>query len=855
MRRKRHNKHKSRGRKTPHDLSLEQLEKRALQRVESGHFKSAIADLKELLKREQRSAWVDALANAYAGRAAELASKGMLKEALTIWRNRTEICGKPMHDPGYLELLLANDDLAGASEWLQQELPGLRKEKNALHAVRCLCAARALGGMQDLLEAWPADDQLRKDLPAAQSAVDAYCSGDDSALDAALKLLPFRSPFRDLKSIFKALLQLPDASQAAVAPLEKIAVESPFYPLALGVLGVLSTTPESAAGGLHANRLLTEFTQTLQGVKPEAATAANELARQQKRSNPVQLVKMLYKHRLAFGEDFAEEAVSRLVNHTGSDHFRAANDARLETFGVPDVFEQCRLQALLYETDRGAVENILEEWELALSSVDVAQRYTAEDKPLVKALILRRMAEDIWKYMRYRADESLDCLDRSLEFDPEHAESYILLVQRYRSKERLKQARRIASRAEGRWPEDPRVLVESAHNAIAGGAFHKAARIAHRVLQFDPVNVEIKQLLFDAHIAHARKKIYDNSLKLADKELLQAVEWAASDSSRGRIELLRGISAFKQGDKSAASTLIASACDMLGVLRCRFMLAIEATGFSLKLAALMRVGGIKKRPGKFQPADVMAVAPDIEAVLVNAPEQVIDAAADFIPTLKQGARLDYKESELIRLCELWRRHDRFRRKLLKPYAKAGARRWPDLPVFDFFLIEARRSPKRPLAYRDEEEMYDLLGLTMDLGDERTAALINQVLNESRQLRRFSFADGFDDEVPVAARFPGVDQEQASRQFNLFDDDPLADEQFEEDFSAEGLELPAGMTPDDAVDGIIAMGVPSDIAPMQRMLGEARFRDFLKLMLSGDASDKKLEELFGDVFAKPKGGHW
>ncbi|MEA3303436.1 MAG: hypothetical protein U9Q75_09210 [Pseudomonadota bacterium] len=854
MKRKRHNKQKSRGRKTPHDLSLEQLEKRALQRVESGHFKIAIADLKELLKRERRAEWLEALATAYTGRAAELAGKGMLKEALTIWRNRTEICGKPINDPGYLELLLANDDLTGATEWLQQELPALQQDKNALHAVRCVCAARALGGMQGLVEAWPADDQLRKDLPAAQRALDAYCSGDDGALETALKSLPFRSPFRELKSIFKVLLLLPDASRAAVEPLQKISADSPFYPLALGVRNALSTTPGSAAGGFPANRLLADFNHSLQGWSSETAAAANELPHQQKRANSVQLMRILHKHRQAFGQDFAKEAAMRLAIHAEPDCYRAVVDEYFKTFDIMDTFERGRCMALTYENDMDMSNEVVDQWGDALHSVDLMQTGSADDKSLAKALILRRMAEEIWKCMRYRADESIDYLERSLEFDPDHAESHILLVQRYRDQKRLKDARRVAALAESRWPEDPRVLIESAHNAIAGDAFHKAARIARNVLQFDPVNVEIKQLLFDAHIAHARKKIYDDTLKLADKELLQAVEWASADSNRGHIELLRGITAFKQGDKSAASSLIASACERLGVLRGRLMLAIEATSFSLKPAALRRISGIKKQPEKYLSADIMAIVPHIEAALLNAPEQVIDAAVDFIPALKQGASLDYKESELIRLCELWRRHDCFRSELLEPYAAAGEHRWPDLLIFDFFLVEATRTLNRPLSDENEDEMYNLLEDARILGDSRTAALIDQVLQESLQLQRLGYqSDAAAEPAPAAPPIPEVKQpplpatrskpqaepfaasdlEPTPRQFNLFDDDP---------FSEMSAPLPVM---DEFIKGVFANGLPPEFEELIDLFGETQLQELMKTVLSGEAPPEEFEEFFDD----------
>jgi hypothetical protein len=42
----------------------------------------------------------------YAGRARELANKGMLQEALVVWRNRSSLCGKPLAEGPYLDWLL-----------------------------------------------------------------------------------------------------------------------------------------------------------------------------------------------------------------------------------------------------------------------------------------------------------------------------------------------------------------------------------------------------------------------------------------------------------------------------------------------------------------------------------------------------------------------------------------------------------------------------------------------------------------------------------------------------------------------------------------------------------------------------
>src|SRR5258706_13050594 len=67
----------------------------------ASHYKEAIEHFKELLKRERRAVWLDGLAAAYAGRAEQLAAKGMVKEALALWRTRSDACGVALLDGPY----------------------------------------------------------------------------------------------------------------------------------------------------------------------------------------------------------------------------------------------------------------------------------------------------------------------------------------------------------------------------------------------------------------------------------------------------------------------------------------------------------------------------------------------------------------------------------------------------------------------------------------------------------------------------------------------------------------------------------------------------------------------------------
>lgn len=64
-------------------------------------------------------------------------------------------------------------------------------------------AAQALAGRTEVIAGLSPEDPVVLDHPIAVDALQAYCRGDDIALESHLKRLPFRSPYRDLRQILK----------------------------------------------------------------------------------------------------------------------------------------------------------------------------------------------------------------------------------------------------------------------------------------------------------------------------------------------------------------------------------------------------------------------------------------------------------------------------------------------------------------------------------------------------------------------------------------------------------------------------------------------------------------------------
>lgn len=89
-----------------HDKNGITLAAEAEAALRASRYKEAIELYKELIKRERRPDWIDGLAACYAGRAHDLAAKGMVQEASVLWRNRTQLCGKPLAEGPYFGWLL-----------------------------------------------------------------------------------------------------------------------------------------------------------------------------------------------------------------------------------------------------------------------------------------------------------------------------------------------------------------------------------------------------------------------------------------------------------------------------------------------------------------------------------------------------------------------------------------------------------------------------------------------------------------------------------------------------------------------------------------------------------------------------
>ncbi|MTW21717.1 hypothetical protein [Allochromatium palmeri] len=777
------------------NLSVEALATRAEHAIQSGDFRSAIADYKTLLKQEPRADWRAGLASAYAGRARELSTKGMLKEALVMWENRAALDPDLPMEADQCTLLAR----LGRFDALLARLADPKTPEALAERLRALLAARILGDDRSLLERIAPDDSLRRHAEAARESLEAYCAGDDERAREALSRLPFRSAYRDWSTILKALLTLNETPEEARRQLGRIPEDSPFS--AIKASAELALLPESVflERWPTLSRHQRAFASALRGWSPERLTFWEGLQRLGTPPKPELLVRFLQAQRKRLGEAWTRQAQRRILVHQG--HECASWMPAIGSEPL-DKLELMQLDAWDAEITAQHPEEIHDCWNsFALElKINPAERAKDPDHKAIIALALRRADQlfDALSTRRTPAGEISEIqevvcegLELSLESDPDLA-TYLRLIAFYRHAKRHKDSRRLLETATRHWPEDRRVIQATMDAALDTGAFKKAAGLARRLLAIDPINTEVRERLVAAHLAHARKQVLKSRLDLARKELGAAREWARGESAREQVELMSAFLDFIE-DPTAGTLSLEPILNRLG------------SGLSGRLALILAGGELGLEPQRILRSLALdaSIKPD-RAELLAAFERLrrhLDSGRGFASALepfltKALTKAPWKElsrSELETVCETLKRarFDRIRGDV----AKLALKRWRKAPIFVLHAFESKHpnGVLSPLSH-DIFDLEQALETASAEGDDRTATRIHEALIRARPF-------GFGPPGPFGGSF-----------FD-FDDEDNEEDDFFGEFG--DLTLPPGLD-----------GSPEQFAAIFRLIGLEKMLDLL-----------------------------
>lgn len=699
-----------------HAMDSASLVAKADASLTASRYKEAIELYKELIKRERQADWIDGLASCYAGRAQELASKGMVKEALVLWRNRTQLCGKTLAEGPYFAWLLQ----AGEQVELFR-LMNVKTLSDAAHAeLEITLASTVLAATNDALSDLPADSALMRHRSIVLAALAAYHRGDFRVLEEQLQAIPFRSPYRDLKPTLKALALLQTDVVEARKAIARLPSGGPFERLVVVLRS--SILPDWLTALRDLDDDSRHLVLDIKGCPDARRPLLLELAKLSEKPSATALFDLLLRHRRTIPEVQFSNLAHRLMPHLIQ---RQVISADFESW--PNE-EKMHIMALCGEL-KGAHDAAQSNW------VKMADFLSAKpEQKLRAALIWRHVAE----LDGMDSAATFECLKKSLELDPKDRDSTLAVIRVLRSENNLSQARVYLDKALTIFPNDAGVLLEAVEVALASKAFKKAVGLAKRVLVLDPINPKVRGLIGHGLFSHARKQIKLRNKLAARKELDAAEEWLRSKTELATLKLLRAL-ASEVPTHEVDVLLRGAVADFGGFLVGAFHLLLEADKTDHNPKNLLLGGGISLAATP-TPADIIALVKSLDAAGTD--EKTLHTA--FGPLrglLKRAVVIHFSEADHLLVCEVLQRIRE--NELLFAYSEAALQRWPGRPEFVYFRVLSRygsnlyRIPDRELEVLDRAE-----NEARKKGDSRTASRIGLLLAPLMEVPSFPNDDPF-----------------------------------------------------------------------------------------------------------------
>jgi len=488
------------------------LAARGAEALRRGRFKEAVEAYKQALRQEFQPQWRHDLGQAYAGRARDLAAKGMLKEAAVVLENTRAADGTVAAPLLYLRCLIQQGQLQKAAREVRTYLgkdtvaSDARERLAEVAAALSLATAGAVAPQAD--EAWKA---LSK---SAVEALRAWCASEPAeTVEWHLSALPLRSAFRPVRLILKALLTGRREPKKAAGLLAMVPADGPFGAFAAAArLALVADADALLAGWGRLSRTQQDFIAATRGL-PAAAVGVLGQIQDAERRGPAALMSVLLRRPAGLPRAELRAACVALLVQVPE---QLAQVER--TFGALSEVERHRVLALAAEAkqDWGRAER---HWR------HLAEALGRESDPqarLAEAVAWRHLA-DLAKRGRggddTADDPQIQYLEHSLTADPAHMPTALRLIAQYRDAGRSREWYRTVDRAVQSFPSNSAVLAQAVDAAVARKSYKKAAGFARRLLELDPINQEVRQRMIGLQVAPARKEMQAGRADLARQGL------------------------------------------------------------------------------------------------------------------------------------------------------------------------------------------------------------------------------------------------------------------------------------------------------------------------------------------------
>ena len=729
------------------DPDVSVLESQALAKQRTGQYKEAIDLYKTLLKRANNADWREALAQCYLQRALTFAAKGMVKEALVLWENYSQNA-EPPHEAldHYICWLLQTNDMAKAQICLGQlSAQQLDEGYPDLAALLGLLIITGKVSCQELL---PKDSAFILHFGFVQEALSAYRNNQLQDIEPALKKLPFRSAFRDFRTLMKAALLVPESVEQAQSLLAKIPTDSPYQQAGALLLAI------THQGAMLVNDLL-QFTPP-QIKLIEAAKSFNKkqielldvLTKQKDRLSDKLKFNLAIQYQALFGADLTQRYCLAALSS-----YPAGQRDFIKHVGVMDDFEAWRLKALMCERDRD-FHGAEYYWKQGIAVL----KNQGSEGAFKIALIMRHIAAH-----QESPEEAITWLMDSLYADPDDRESYVKILQYFeRQEQETDTYKEWLDKSIKKFPNDIEMLGLAIKASTRNKAFKKATQYALALLKIDPVNTFAKQVLFTSLLAHARKLIKSKKFHLVEKEINQAEKITIGKRYQTQAQLMRGFFVFVGEDKKRGEQLITEAIQKInaGVFNTHFYVMMEALLLNLPIAPLLKLLPPLEKDYLLSQQEIVQLTQLIQQYADDdsANQTHLQKALEKVKAIiKQSLKQSTSEETLLTLCQCLDRINHF--ELLRACVKIALSQW-DKPIWKFYRVysEANGNPAKCSdinSYRLQES----LKIAQEQKDQRATALIGKFLDEYYKSRKSSVFNIFD------SLFGGIDDDEGDDPIN------------------------------------------------------------------------------------------
>jgi hypothetical protein len=656
--------------------AVNNLENQALSQLNAGKYKEAIELYKKLLKDADNSDWRQQLAYCYLQRASAFAARGMYKEALGLWENYSQQAQPPYEKyDHYLAWLIQTKNPANIQSALQR-LSARQLDKD-YPGLAALLGLLIITRHPEFQQALPQDADFMAHLGVVRTALQAYQDNNPAGVEEALKQLPYRSAFRDFRTLLKAALTLPASPGEAQSLLDKIPANSPYAQTA-SLLQTCTLNGRALVREMaRFNRQQRGLIGDIMGLDQKQSDFIEQLSRHKDRLSDKLKFNLAAQYRSLCGPESARRFCFALLTR-----YPAGQRDFEKLFGPIDEFEHNRLKALACEQENNDAEYY---WR---QCIRILARERDPGNDLKIALILRHLAEQ-----QPDSEEKNQLLVESLQYDPDDRASYLLILDYYgQSPDTAESYKQWLDDTLARFPLDLEVLTLAVQAAMRDNAYKKASQYARKILKIDPLNTFAKQTLFACHLARARKLIQGKKYPAVEQEIQQAEDLKMGKSYALQMQLMRGLFCFAAQDKPQGLQLIAEALDKLNTdpVNMHFQAAMEAQLTNLPVATLLR---------ELPPArDYLLSGQELARLIERLKQYGRDAdsrerlhkALDKVkaPLKKSLQQQDYDEALLLTLCEALDDIRHF--ELLRHCVKVAQAKWHK-PIWNYYLVYAGTS--------------------------------------------------------------------------------------------------------------------------------------------------------------------